>query len=757
MFFRNQPAFRVCLLGTLACGLSILVGCGVGTPSSGLREDVGGSGAPVVGILHGGPNPISGAKITLYTTSSSGYGAAATAVTSTTTGSDGYFTLPVAGSPCPAGEFAYVTAYGGSTGSSSNSTSLLMVPIGLCSSNYTFSGTAPNGTNTYNGQTLFINEMTTAVSAYALGNFMTVTDAGVINIGAPANNHATASSSSSAPSAAGLAHAFANALAIVNTHTGQPNAYTHGGTSITTGGVVPVAELLLIGNILQACVNTNGPTGSNTATSNDGTACGKLYSLTTPPQAMTTPLPVPKNTMQAMLDLAKYPNPSVNTWDSNCMISGAGTATATSCLFSLPTGISSGYAGALTSAPPDWALAIVYSPGYGAASPGLQGLSAPFYVALDYSDNVYVLNYDDYNSSAPIGAKTWTNFVGIQNDGTPLFSSAKDTTDLLIRMIATDTAGHVIGAQDDTTTSTNNYIYAYDTTAGTLTTTIKGGGSQPGNLVIDPFNNLFVSNSTTNGINLRKATYTAPASWAITTQTTTAPTQAIIALSMNSNLDLYELGYGGTTPNVYMLPNVGTPSAPSYATVPTITTLSSSATTAAFGLGANSSGNAFVIDSNGVVTMTKGANTSTTSGSVITSTTTVMASAATSIPAVYNSTLYNHYLSVDGANNVFSGDGANNAAASGVSVYDSADNLALGTYKGCAIASGATACSGYVANKNNGVAIQAPRGTAIDSAGDVWVVSAASLGNGSQNLTELIGAAAPTWPALSMAKFGRPQ
>lgn len=748
----NKTAVRAALAGTLALSLSILSGCGLGTPYTGIPMDANGSGTPVVGMLHGGPNPISGATVTLYTTNSTGYGTAATAVTSTTSHSDGSFSLPTVGTPCPAGEFAYVTAYGGNTGSISNPSSLLMVPIGLCTANYTYGGASPNFTNTYTGPNLWINEVTTAVSAYALGQFMTVTDAGVVNISAPANNHGTASSSSSSPSAAGLAHAFANALAIVNISTGMPNAYTNGGTSATTGGVVPVAELLLLGNILQACVNSNGPTLplANTATANGGTPCDQLYSLTTPPQAMITPLPTPTNTMQAMLDLAKFPNPSVNTWNSGCTAAGSGTVSATSCIFALAASVGSGYQVALSSAPPDWSLAITYGPGYGAASPGSLGLSAPAYVALDYSDDVYVLNFDAFNSSTN-GATTWTNFVGIQNNGAPIFSTAKDTTDILIKIIATDTAGHVIGAEDATSTSPNNYVYVYDTTAGTLTKAITGGGAQPSAIAIDPFNNIFLANSTTNGINLRKVTYTAPSTWTFSTQTTTAPTQQILALAFNSNLDLYELGYGGTTPNVYMLPNMGTPTAPALATAPTIYTLpSGSATTTAFGIGANSSGNAFVVDSHGVVPITKGTNSATTVGSTVTSTTTVTSGTPTALPPVVTSN-YNHYLSVDGANWVFSGDGANNSAATGVSVYDSVDNLALGTYKGCAIPSGTT-CAVYSSTSNAGVPMQGTRGTAIDSSGDIWVVS-----TGSQNLTELIGAAAPTWPGLSMAKFGLPQ
>src|SRR6202021_867168 len=108
---------------------------------------------------------------TLYTTTSSGYGATATAVATTVTNTNGAWslTLPTNIVACPSGEYAYVAAYGGATGAqAANANSLLMVPIGACSSNYTSTGSGPY-VNTYIGPTLFMNELTTAISAYTLG------------------------------------------------------------------------------------------------------------------------------------------------------------------------------------------------------------------------------------------------------------------------------------------------------------------------------------------------------------------------------------------------------------------------------------------------------------------------------------------------------------------------------------------------------------------------------------------------------------
>ena len=748
MFQRNSSplVFSILVAGIAALGLPFLAGCGVGNVviggDSATGNEASGSGSYAVGgILHGGPNPIVGATITLYTTTGNGYGATATAVATTTTNSQGSFslTLPTSVVACPAGEYAYVGAYSGSTGAgSNNANSLLMVPIGACSANYTTTGSSGAYTNTYVGPTLWIDELTTAVSAYALGNFMTVTNAGVINVGAPANNTATASTTT--PSAAGLAHAFANALAIVNINTGQPYAYTNGGTSTATGGVVPDAEIFLLGNILQACVNSNGVTGANSATSNDGTPCGKLFSFTTPPQSGAT---VPANTLQAMLDLAKYPDPSLATWNNTCTAAGSGTNTSTACLFNLAAPPTGAYAGALTSAPPDWALAVVYTSGYGAqtasCSSTCPGLTYPLYVALDYQDNVYVLNYNaNAATTPPYHATTWTNIIGIGYNGAPIFASAEDTTHTYISIIATDTAGHVVGPNENSTA-----VLAYSTASGAVVGTGTYTNTLPLAIAVDPFNNLYVS-SYNSGVNLRKFAYTGPASaptYTVSNITTSFATYPPYQIVLDSNLDIYAFEAGSLNGSsginyVCLLANENSSltTAGTYPAACATASLTGSSSAAA-GIGATSSNGAFAIDSAGVTPITK-------SGSG--SSATISAGSPTAIPYVSGS-LNSRFLSVDGNNWAYSVDGGN-GSLSGVSVYDSVDNLALGTYKGCYVVSGVCGTATLASP------MYSPRAAGIDSSGDIWVVSGSDA-----DLTELIGAAAPTWPGLSMAKSGLPQ
>jgi len=780
MFQRKSSslAFSGLFAGVATFGLLLLSGCGVGSLAAGSDSPVGGGTNGLMGgILHGGPNPISGATITLYTTTSSGYGATATAVATTVTNTNGAWslTLPTNIVACPSGEYAYVAAYGGATGAqAANANSLLMVPIGACSSNYTSTGSGPY-VNTYIGPTLFMNELTTAISAYTLGNFMTLTTTSActplctVNIGAPANNHGTASvgSSSVAPTAAGLGHAFANALSLINVNTGQPNAYTNGGSSASTGGVIPDAEIYLLGNILQACVNSTGVTGSNSGTSNDSSGCGKLFSFTTPPSGVSGSS-TPTNTLQAMLDLAKYPVPTVNTWPTNCNgASGSGTTTATQCLFNIAT--SQAYPGGLTSPPPDWALAVVYTSSYGlnttsttpacTTSPNCPGLTYPFYVALDYQDNVYVLNYDANASTLPQSASTWTNIIGITNGGAPIFATPEDTSHKAISIIGTDLAQHVFGANAVASSPT---IQVYSATSGAILATPSYNNSEPLAVAADPFNNLYVA-TYIETVNLRKFAYsgtpTSPVYAAPTTYSAISLTTAggPYQLVFDSNLDLYEYldpAYGGSgSPYACLLTNQSssTYTYMSAAPSPAYTNCTTGGNNAvaipgntgsgviAAGIAPTSTNGALAIGSTGMTKLTR-------SGS------TIAAASTTALPAVTGGILYNRYVSVDGKDWGYSADGGN-GQVSGVSVFDSTDTLALGTYKGCFVYTATSITCGTV---NSAGATQAPmaspRATGIDSSGDIWVVS----GN-TQSLTELIGAAAPTWPGLSMAKAGLPQ
>jgi len=274
----------------LISATALLAGCDIGGGGAVATHPINAVPAQgsVSGILHGGPNPISGANVILWATQSNGYpsstndrtGTASLQLATATTNSQGVFSFTAGSYTCPSGQFAYITATGGNSGAGTNNQIALMAALGSCS--HFDNATDEAKINIY------ISEATTVAAAYALGNFMYVNDNGgtgnqLVYVGAPANNNATTGSctgtgSSMSCTAAGLAHAFANAANLVDavrydgsTPTGA--AYT-APPSNTTYGSVPAAEINALANILQACTNSTGGTTTG--------ACGTLFTEATP-------------------------------------------------------------------------------------------------------------------------------------------------------------------------------------------------------------------------------------------------------------------------------------------------------------------------------------------------------------------------------------------------------------------------------------------------------------------------------------------
>jgi hypothetical protein len=326
--------FRMSVLATstlsLAAGVAALAlsGCGVGLH---LEAPSNAAAAGISGIAHGGPNPVIGATVKLYATTSSGYGAAPMLLGTAVTGTNGGFSF-VSPAACAAGQQAYVTASGGNPGSGTNPNYLLVAALGPCA-------------NVSSATSVWVDEVTTVAAAYALRAFTTVTSANVVQIGAPANNNAATGSCAttvnvtSGCTAAGLTHAFANALNLANSVSVSgvaPNGTAYQVTPSNPNGVVPAALLNSLADAVEACVNSGG------GAAGDGSSCGNLFSYTTPP---VTGAAAPTNTLQAMLNVAQYP---------------ALTPANVTGVFNAATPISF-YGPALTSAPTDFSLAIGYS------------------------------------------------------------------------------------------------------------------------------------------------------------------------------------------------------------------------------------------------------------------------------------------------------------------------------------------------------------------------------------------------------------
>jgi hypothetical protein len=422
--------------------------------------------------VHGGPNPVSGATVTLYATKTTaspssannyGYGVAGQSLGTATTNISGVFSFssPTA---CPAGQQAYIVSAGGKTGTNAtNSAAVLMAALGPCSSLVEGTGTGHT--------TVYIDEPTTIAAAYALSGFMTTTGNGssaVVNISAPANNNASTAActtSGTTPNiittgcaASGLAHAFLNAINLVNTTTGAANTTVASGSTITV--TVPQALIYTLANSVEACINSSGSSSS---------ACTTLMTNTTPTELFSPTAPT--NTLQALLDLAQYPSMATNssTPPGPPVGSTAGNAipsAATTALFNLAN--SNAYYGpALTAAPDDFTIAIDYVLAPSGTAVNVWGLGT------DIKDNIYV-----YTNSSPLtvyslasnGAQNWATATGTSCGFSTTGSRCVMTTDALGNVWLVDGAG-LTKMNAATGVVGTNYPYpaaASSTTAGKM-------------------------------------------------------------------------------------------------------------------------------------------------------------------------------------------------------------------------------------------------------------------------------------------------
>ncbi len=461
--FRLSVQTSVWVLASAFCVTST-TGCGA---NGNFTRSLGSDNAPVAGLtgrVHGGPNPVIGAAVTLYATttvgspSSSnnyGYGQAGEVLGTTTTDGAGRFSLTGDAVNCPAGQQAYIVSAGGNTtGNPSNSASLLMAALGPCS-------------GISDSTAVIIDEPTTIAAANALSGFMTVGGA-TVNISAPANNNGTAESNGATGActtsggvttgciAAGLAHAFLNAANLVNSTTGVANTSVSSGLTVTA--TVPQALINTLANSVEACVNSNGDTTTATA------PCAVLMTNTTPTAEVTLPT-APTNTLQALLDLALYPSeatgcPTAGATPPVLCAPGTGSgapvgtvagsavpSAATTNLFNVANS-NAYYAPALTSAPLDFTIAIGYTL---SSNDGV--VMSPWGIATDIDDNVYIYGYwvednglDPYSAVVGLasnGTESWSTSLNNSTAGCPQYMGTAYIVFPTRCSVATDTLGNV--------------------------------------------------------------------------------------------------------------------------------------------------------------------------------------------------------------------------------------------------------------------------------------------------------------------------
>ena len=314
-------------------------GCGGGSSVSAPPPQAQG----MHGQLIGGQQPVVGASVQLYAAGVTGYGSQATPLgLAVTTTSGGAFTLGTY--VCPSGTSqSYIVATGGNSGSGTNGALAMMAALGNCGD--------------LNASTfIVINERSTVAAVYALAPYMTATTGTLFNPGSSLGGTATTLGTQ------GISNAFLTVKSLVATATAKSP-----GLGLPGNGTVPVAQINTLANVLAGCVNSDGT----------GPGCTNLFTDTTPPGGGT----VPANTLDAMLNIAKYPGQSVS---AICALglASAPFQPAIDC----------------TNTPPnDWTLGIKFTGG---------GLASPHGMAVDAAGNVWVANNTASTISefSPIGA-----------------------------------------------------------------------------------------------------------------------------------------------------------------------------------------------------------------------------------------------------------------------------------------------------------------------------------------------------------------
>jgi hypothetical protein len=255
---------RSCVLATAILVCLIMIGCGASRPASTIVGVSSGSR----GQVNGGQQPVANASIQLYSVGVSGDGTYATPLLKETLTTDGEGKFDIVGLySCTDVTEVYLTATGGVPSLGVTNPDLaLMAALGQCAS---LNQATP----------IMVNELTTIAAVYALAPYMSSYNA----VGASAKDTVSINS------------AFAIASELVNPATGASP-----GIDVPSGYTVPTELIDALGNIVATCVNSSG------GIAGDGSPCGNLFRLATPPTDA-----APTNTISALLNLAN--NPGLNT------------------------------------------------------------------------------------------------------------------------------------------------------------------------------------------------------------------------------------------------------------------------------------------------------------------------------------------------------------------------------------------------------------------------------------------------------------
>jgi hypothetical protein len=422
-----------CVIAAATLCVLVLTGCGGAsrlTSTDPVANTV--AGAAISGRVHGGQNPIQGARVYLYAVNDTGYAGpgepasgsnqavsllASAANTSedgngnyyVTTAADGTFSV-TGDYTCPtATPYTYLLAVGGDSGSGNNPAIALVTGLGDCTS------------GSFASLDVMVNEVSTVAATFAGAGFAT--------------DKTHVSSSNTALAKRGVEDAYAAIVNLEALSTGVASATSSGGN-----GVVPQSEINTLANILAACVNSTGSSSS---------ACTTLFSNATNGSI------TPTDTATAMLNIAHNPGANVQN------------------LFGLQTP-SSPFQPDLPNYPNDFTIAIDYTGG---------GIDYPWGIAVDATDHIWIVN------NGTNGPLTVLSPLGAVLSGT----GGITTGGLFVPVsIAIDGEGNV-WVPDDPNSKLSEF--SSSGTANASSPYTGGGMDTPHFIAVDGSNNIWMSNT----------------------------------------------------------------------------------------------------------------------------------------------------------------------------------------------------------------------------------------------------------------------
>jgi len=698
--FCQSSVLRISLLA-LAAGISIMAtGCGMGSLQH--TDSLPVAGDAIGGHVHGGQQPVIGSTVQLWVAGSTNYGVGATKLGASvqTQAPGGSFTLGAYTCPSSTAQ-TYITATSGNPGLSANNPQIVLAAaLGNCGS---------LTASTY----IFIDEVTTAATAFALGQYFTPTfgSASTDGFGAPNTTQAQV----------GLVNAFATYNNLVTNNTGNAvtsATLTGAGGSVTT--TPESAKLYTIANILAACVNSPG------GVSGDSSACGTLFADVVP-----TSSTAPTDTLQAAVYM------SLNPTSNNANGSAANLAQ----LYTLPP-TTAPYTG-LSAQPTDWTLGILYS---GSTTTILE---QPHSLAVDSAGNIWVASgttSSELTELSPLGVP----LVNLTTIGAVALSG------LSPRNVAVDTNNNVWM----TTSSSSGDVFEYMPAGGTAPTPVGLGKASYG-LAIDGNNNVWVGeestsstfelaefvggvlNSTTNEVR-----YPLVGQSSIGTATSGSATMnpEYLAFDSSTPANLWMSGgtENGTATYVYQLSNISYAvcGAVPFAATCTTTTSSSSVNTY------TSVGNGTILEPVGLAASMSGTtpqmwavNDAGTSMDLLNLTSN--SSAVAGGTAYGNSTNLKgaFYVAVDGAGNAWTASSSSTSPGTVMEVNSA----------GTVLSPNNTGTTPFNVIGFSHVGLSTALGIAVDPSGNVWVANNIASGTSGSAVFEIVGAAAPTVTPIALA------